>query len=270
MKNKNKRLIKLCLVWSIAVIFIGIFEKHTAALIIGILFTGICVYFLNKNKQSVETSDEIVPPSNPLEPSGPLEYSEPYVDYTVNLDDVSNNSTPTANIKKEKHKIAGVSNYEKNFKSLFSDNPLYDYTKKELIEEEYFEKIYEQTSDIQHVDLIPEPDNPYDSNAVKVIFDDKHVGYIKKGSCSHIKKLLRSGCIKGIDGYLIGGKYKQLIEYEEEDDEEDDDEEDDDFETHSTYELERDCSDYYAYIIIYTEIHGDKLSPTENEIPQRR
>ena len=43
-----------------------------------------------------------------------------------------------------------------------------------------------------------------------------HVGYIKKGSCTHVKNLLKSGKIAKIDAEIHGGKYKLLYsEYDE-------------------------------------------------------
>lgn len=66
------------------------------------------------------------------------------------------------------------------------------------------------------MELIPEPDNPYDKNAVRVDMDGLTVGYIKKGSCSHAKNLLNSPDFVSVDlDYMHYGKYK--IVYESED-----------------------------------------------------
>ena len=48
-------------------------------------------------------------------------------------------------------------------------------------------KLYNQ------VELIPEPDNPHDPNAVRVEVAGVHIGYIKAGSCSQVKNLLDAG-----------------------------------------------------------------------------
>jgi hypothetical protein len=122
--------------------------------------------------------------------------------------------------KVENHKIAGVSYRQEEIESLGIENPIYEYSKQELIDEGYEdEKIYYYDFFPEKVELIAEPENEFDSNAVKVIVDGVHVGYIKKGSCSHVKKLLQSGTIVSIGAEIHGGKYKYLYcEYDEDKD----------------------------------------------------
>ena len=40
--------------------------------------------------------------------------------------------------------------------------------------------------------LVPEPENLYDSNAIKVLIDNYHIGYIKSGSCTHVLQLIKN------------------------------------------------------------------------------
>ena len=95
--------------------------------------------------------------------------------------------------------------------SLGLENDDYNYNKKELIELGYEdERIYQYEFYPNKIELIPEPDNPYDPNAVKVIVDNIHVGYIKSGSCRHILNLLKEDRIIKIDCEIGGGKYKRL------------------------------------------------------------
>lgn len=120
--------------------------------------------------------------------------------------------------KTQTHKVTGVSHYLDNIMTLKTENFDYDLSKKELINEGYEnERIYQFEFYPIKTELIPEPDNPHDPNAIKVVIDGVLVGYIKSGSCSRVHKLLRENRIKKIDAEIGGGKYK-YIGYDEDDD----------------------------------------------------
>lgn len=149
------------------------------------------------------------------------------------------NITTQKTEKVENHRIAGTSFRQKEIESLGEENPIYEYSKKELVDEGFEdEKIYFYNFSPSSVELIEEPDNSYDPNAIKVLIDRVHVGYVKKGSCSHIKKLLHSGNIIKLDAEIHGGKYKYLYCEYDEDKEQD------------VYILEQEVSDYYITIEI--------------------
>lgn len=136
--------------------------------------------------------------------------------------------------KVETHKITGMSHYIDNIMSLASENYDYSLKKRELIEEDILnERIYQYEFYPIKTELIPEPDNPYDPNAVKVIVDGEHVGYIKKGSCSRILKLLREDMIEKIETEIKGGKYK-IVLYDYDD----------------TYTLEKDNAPFSVHLSI--------------------
>ena len=146
-----------------------------------------------------------------------------------------NKSKPTT----KKFNIAGVTNYQKEIESIGYENSDFDLTKSELIEEDLVnEKIYRINFEPIKTELIPEPENPYDKNAIKVIVDGVHVGYIKKGSCAHVKNLLSSDMIEKISCEIHGGKYKIL--YSDYDEEKDKD----------VYTLEKEESPYFVTIEI--------------------
>lgn len=44
------------------------------------------------------------------------------------------------------------------------------------------------------IGLRPEPDNKYDTNAVKVLMNGKHVGYVARDYCKGVLKILNSEC----------------------------------------------------------------------------
>lgn len=113
-------------------------------------------------------------------------------------------------------KVAGISSYMNNLMELAYENDDYKKTKKQIVDDfMYDEKIFQYDFLVSKVELIPEPENEYDPNAVKVVVDDIHIGYIKKGSCSRVKNLLFSGRIACIDCSISGGKYKVVWDRDE-------------------------------------------------------
>lgn len=149
------------------------------------------------------------------------------------------NSDNNISIKKEHHNIAGTSYRQKEIMSLGIENCNYSMKKNELMEEyNENEKIYQIEFFPRSVELVEEPNNIYDPNAIKVIIDDVHVGYIKKGSCSHIKKLIRENRICKITPDIHGGKYKRILciyDYEKDKD---------------VYKLETDETDFFVSITL--------------------
>lgn len=127
-------------------------------------------------------------------------------------------SDPNSDIKVKKYKVTGTSHYLDNILGLATENIDYDLSKKELVDEGYDnERIYQYNFYPSNTELIPEPDNPYDPNAVKVIVDGVLVGYIKSGSCSHIMKVLKEDRIVKLECEIGGGNYKYLGYDEDED-----------------------------------------------------
>lgn len=137
------------------------------------------------------------------------------------------------------YRVAGTSFRSNAIASLGEENDDYGASKRDLIEEEMTdEEIYQYRFHPQKVELVPEPDNEFDPNAIKVIVDGVHVGYIKKGSCAHIKKLLAEDRIQNINCKIGGGKFKIITEdYDPEKDKD-------------VYTLERDEREYWVELKI--------------------
>ena len=138
----------------------------------------------------------------------------------------------------ERHKVAGISYRTAELIALGTSNSDFDLNKREMIEEGLIEeRVYEWDFYPSTCELKPEPDNPEDPNAIKVEVDGTHIGYIKKGSCAHIHKLLREGRIESVSCEIGGGRYKILLtEYTEEGNE--------------RYTLERTNIPFYAVVSI--------------------
>lgn len=122
-------------------------------------------------------------------------------------------STKGPQFKTETHKVAGVSYRQKEIQSLAKYNNGYDMTKKD-IEEVYgkYERVHQYEFDIKKAELIPEPDNEFGDNAIKVVADGVHIGYIKSGSAAHVKKLIDNNLIQQIRIEISGGKNKMIYE----------------------------------------------------------
>lgn len=135
----------------------------------------------------------------------------------------------------ERHKVAGTSYHLDAIMALAEDNPDYDMTQREIIDagmEE--ERIYQYTFPDSPVELVDDPDNEQDPNAIKVLVAGQHIGYIKRGSTGRIHKLQRSGRVLGITAEIYGGRYKVVRSVEE-------------YQTQH-YEMDRDESNYGAAI----------------------
>lgn len=163
-------------------------------------------------KETPKTVNTSLPQEAPKPVNAPLEQVQ-----NINTESVSE---PIKPIKKETtlpgnkvktYKVAGVSYREKDIIALGLENEDYSLTKKEIIENGLEDdRIYEYEFYPDKIELVPEPENPHDPNAIKVIVDGVHVGYIKSGSCSHVHKLLKENRIEKIDCTIGGGKYKYL------------------------------------------------------------
>lgn len=111
------------------------------------------------------------------------------------------------------YKVAGINHYLSAFKSIGEHNPQYDMSKKEILLAGLAGKeIYKQVFNPQKAEVIPEPDNPHDQNAIKVIIDGVHIGYIKAGSCAHLLKVITENRIEQICCEMRGGQYKAYVD----------------------------------------------------------
>lgn len=155
-----------------------------------------------RNKQPVKRDS--APPPQVSSPAAPLPYPNPAP------------MTPVApmvpdDIVSDSFIVAGTSFRREVIEEMGVENPAYSYSKRQLIDEvSEGERVYEYEFFPSNVELIEEPDNPHDPNAIKVVIDGVHVGYIKSGSCSRVRNLLRSGKAISVEADIYGGNYKLL------------------------------------------------------------
>lgn len=116
--------------------------------------------------------------------------------------------------KTEKFRITGMSYYTDDImENLATENDDYLLSKRDLIDS-YCDgdKIFKYEFENTPLELVPEPDNEYDPNAIKVVVNGTKIGYIKKGSTTHLKNLLESPDFSGKSIEIYGGKYKQVCD----------------------------------------------------------
>lgn len=114
---------------------------------------------------------------------------------------------------KEDFFVVGMDYYKKAIESILSENLIFDFSKRELIEEGWEgEKVYFYDTGYFSAELVPEPENEFDPNAIAVYTQGVKVGYIKKTKCKQVKGYMDSGRIRKVDIEIVGGKYKYISE----------------------------------------------------------
>lgn len=110
---------------------------------------------------------------------------------------------------KEKECIWVVGEYYRHndICSVVSGNPLYnlpdaDFVKKVEPDKRIYRYKYRKTNG----QLVPEPTNQHDKNAIKVIVENTHIGYIPSEQCIDLKKRINQ--IKEVEIHIGGGDYK--------------------------------------------------------------
>ena len=52
-------------------------------------------------------------------------------------------------------------------------------------------RVYAYGFPVVTCELVPEPDNPHDPNAIRVVVDGRHVGYVPAAECAAVRSILR-------------------------------------------------------------------------------
>lgn len=212
MQKKNKLFLGLAIFCGIGV-FVSLAEMNIAMFLFYIALTFLFFYLWRTKKKIIDTPSNSTSKSIEVEP-------EPTPIYHETVASSSPISVPTSTASDritKNYRVAGVSYRQAEIESLGSENPDFSLSKKEMCEQ-YLDgdRIYKYDFFITNVNLEPEPTNEVDSNAVKVIADNVHIGYIKAGKCSEVKNILNSANSISIDIEIKGGPYKELFIDEDE------------------------------------------------------
>lgn len=119
-------------------------------------------------------------------------------------------------LKVEIFHLTGVSYYTENVGKLAVSNPDWKATSKQLINSgKVNKKVFRYSYVNKPVKLIPEPENPHDSNAIMVQIAGEKVGYINREENLHVLEILNHHEIKHISSFIGGGQYKMVLETSE-------------------------------------------------------
>lgn len=152
-----------------------------AGLVVGIalLYTGLKRRKAQKEQPSVP--DPVVPEQKIVTP-------------------VTHKPKPTAS-KRFKCDVVGLRYQEENIIDLLYEND--DYDDPDGDGRVYKYDIYDGSALLE-----PEPTNKYDTNAIKVIVDGEHIGYIPSEKCAQVKELISKPYTASVS--ISGGPYKEF------------------------------------------------------------
>lgn len=135
-------------------------------------------------------------------------------DETSTLADRTNDQPYLPKIGK-RHRVVGLNYRKTNVMKLATENPLYNLNKAAILKQELVDTyIHKYIFADGPTELVQEPDNPHDPNAIKVVVAGQHIGYIKAGSCAHLNKVINEGRIEKILCRISGGPYKGAFQDE--------------------------------------------------------
>lgn len=123
-------------------------------------------------------------------------------------------STPSkdATHLQEVFEIPGAYYHRTSIAKVANPNPDWRKTYKSLIKAgKANQKIYRFERTTKTAELVEEPNNPHDKNAVMVMVDGEKVGYIGADENLHVKDILKNKTVKNISATITGGEYKTII-----------------------------------------------------------
>lgn len=105
-------------------------------------------------------------------------------------------------------KVAGINYNKSNLESIAIKNKTY------LLSDEKLLKTGKKIVYRLHFrdlifSMLYEPNNPHDKNAIKVMVNNVHIGYVPAELCSEIKHYISINRIKSADISVWGGDYKE-------------------------------------------------------------
>lgn len=103
--------------------------------------------------------------------------------------------------------VAGSSFYSEAISKLMQKNPNYGLSDEDIVKLGK-DRIYEYYPLHKNVILVPEPKNPHDPNAVKVMLDNSLIGYIPSENALFVRNLVTSNSLLSASVDILGGSVK--------------------------------------------------------------
>lgn len=202
-------MVKSLLIFFAACLIIGVIIHYKTFFII-LAVLAVTGYFVSKHSKKAKnkaTPDFTAIESPKTTKSKPDKVQVQYECYSNTV-----NTTPLPDCKRVKIRATGMKFRMDNLMKLAIEDPYYNTSKKQIIEDCLMnQRHFQYCFPSQNVYLVPEPENPYDPNAVKVVIKDQHIAYIKASDCEKILKLIHSKRIRRVQAEISGGKYKIVL-----------------------------------------------------------
>ena len=116
-------------------------------------------------------------------------------------------------LTEETFHAVGVTYYENNIHQLACLNSEWEKAAATIVKEgKAGKRIFKNNYINRPVELIAEPGNPHDPNAVAVHFAGKLVGYISREENQRVRAILEEREIVSLSGFIGGGAYKIVRE----------------------------------------------------------
>lgn len=107
--------------------------------------------------------------------------------------------------------IAGLYYYTANVNSIATERPKYKLPDNELLKKVSGKRAYKYGYPSEPVQLVPEPTNPHDKNAIQIFLAGVLVGYVPSNQTKEVKTILKKAKIDKMEVYVSGGEHK-LVE----------------------------------------------------------
>lgn len=109
-----------------------------------------------------------------------------------------------------KFKIAGVQHYKKDLIEILDANDDYLMKKSEILGNyDEDDVIYEYDIYDGPAELVPEPENEHDRNAIAVMAEGVKIGYVPAELCDEVRDLIDTD--HSYDVAIMGGPYKEVV-----------------------------------------------------------
>lgn len=107
------------------------------------------------------------------------------------------------------YRVAGVCYHKDDIMQLAYKNPMIDMSAEEIDKHGMIgKKIWAYKFHSNIVQLIPEPENIHDKNAIKVEVDGHFIGYIPSENCAVVLTAIQKKKISNVSCFIGGGPYK--------------------------------------------------------------
>lgn len=123
-------------------------------------------------------------------------------------------------------RVAGVSYRQQAIedyciKEDLDEEDKYDgYSDEDILEEMDYDEYYYEYGSVfitsNDIKLKEEPDNPYDPNAIMVLLDNKHIGYVPRIITNKVSPILKNKDGYDISARIVGGNCKYIDYYTDE------------------------------------------------------